>query len=92
MANYKSSSYYAGGTHAGNSTKEVHILWNENLECGVSYETSNKTGKVTKMELQFGIGNNKSVIPIDKNTNYKDAILMLEQTYSVVKKHLEISK
>jgi hypothetical protein len=96
MKNYKSSTHFSGGTNANNATKEVHILWNEDLECGVIYHTSNKTGKVTKMELQFGLqsfrGNDNSVIPIDKNTNYEDAILMLEQTYSVVKKHLDISK
>ena len=86
MENYKLSSYYAGGTHAGNSTKQVHILWNEDLECGVVYHSSIKTGKITKMWLQFGSGKNLSVIPIDKNTKSEDAVLMVEQTYSVIKK------
>ena len=92
MKNYKSSTRFSGGTNAGNATKWINTLWNEELNSGVRYQTSTKTGKVTKMELQFGIGNDKSVIHIDKNTNYEDAILMLEQTYSVVKKHLDISK
>jgi len=84
MENYKSSSYYAGGTHAGNSTKIVHTLWNEELNGGVVYHTSVKTSKVTKMWLQFGSGTNISVIPIDKNTDYEYAIEMLEKTYSVI--------
>jgi hypothetical protein len=87
MKDYKSSSYYAGGTHAGNATKWIHKLWNDELNIGVIYHTSAKTSKVTKMWLQFGSGHNISVIPIDKNTDYEYAIEMLEKTYEVVLTH-----
>jgi len=84
MKNYKSSCCYAGGTHAGNSTKMIHTLWNEELNSGVIYHTSVKTSKVTKMWLQFGSGSNISIIPIDKNTDYEYALEMVEKTYSVI--------
>jgi len=87
MKDYKSSSYYAGGTHAGNSTKRVHTLWIEDLNAGVTYHTSTKTGKVTKMWLQFGSGNTQTLIPIDKNTDYEYALEMVEKTYEAVLTH-----
>ena len=87
MENYKSSTMFAGGTNAGNATKWIHKLWNDELSIGVIYHTSAKTSKVTKMWLQFGSGHNISVIPIDKNTDYEYAIEMLEKTYEVVLTH-----
>jgi hypothetical protein len=89
MKDYKSSSYYAGGTHAGNSTKIVHTMWIEDLNAGVTYHTSTKTGKVTKTWLKFGSGYKTvpTCIPIDKNTDYERALEMVEKTYEAVLTH-----
>ena len=87
MENYKSSTMFAGGTNAGNATKWIHTLWNEELNSGVIYHTSAKTSKITKMWLQFGSGHYISIIPIDKNTDCEYAIKMLEKTYEAVLTH-----
>lgn len=87
MKNYKSSTHFSGGTNANNATTWVHRLWMEHLNSGVIYHTSAKTGKVTKMWLQFGSGNTQTLIRIDKNTDYEYALEMLEKTYEVVLTH-----
>lgn len=94
MSNYKHTSYYNNLTCA-KSTKEIHTLWNEDLECGVVYHTSNTTGKITKMWLKIGLETMKSpcvVIPIPNTTSTEDAVDMLNRLYSKMYSQIKSNK
>ena len=84
MENYKHTSYYNNHT-ISKSTKQIHTLWNENLECGVIYHTSTKTGKVTYIGLQIGLHYKSSpavYIQLPTTTSTDDAVDMLSRLYS----------
>ena len=84
MENYKHISYYNNHTPA-QSTKQIHKLWNEDLECGVIYHTSNKTGKVTYISLQIGLDKKSSPavnIQLPTTTSTDDAVDMLSRLHS----------
>jgi hypothetical protein len=84
MENYKHSSYYNNHTPA-TSTKQIHTLWNEDLECGVIYHTSNQTGKITYIGLQIGLSSMKfpSVhIKLHNTTSSEEAVDMLNRLYT----------
>lgn len=77
MENYKYTSYYNNIT-CTNSTKEIHKLWNEDLNCGVVYHTSTKTGKIIKMWLQIDY----VTIPLANGISTDYAVHMLDTLYS----------
>jgi len=84
MKNYKHTSYYNNHTPA-KSTKKIHTLWNEDLECGVIYHTSNKTGKVTYIGLQIGLDSMTFpcvCIKLPNTTSTEDAVDTLNRLYT----------
>jgi len=81
---YKYSSYY-NNSICTRSTKEISILWNEDLECGVRYHKSIKTDKICYIELQIGLDSNKFPavrIKLPNTTSIEDAIDTLNRLYT----------
>lgn len=84
--NYNYTSHPNSHTIA-KSSKIIHKMWNDNLQCGIEYHTSTHTQKQTYISLLIGYD---LKIPLPPSTSTEKAITMLEKMYS--KMYMQISK